>query len=273
MSGVRWIAYVWALWDESWEMSGVRWVLWDEWCEMTGVRWVVVWWVLREEWCEMNLRWMVWGEWLEMSGMRWMVCVVIWDDMGWLRDDWGMCCVRWLVARWRLCEERCEMNGLRRVVWDELCDVRWVMWDEWCVMSGVRWVLRDEWLCDGCCVTSGLQWMVWDDWWEMTGGRWLVTPATQQLLQEALRTAPATTQPAAAMAATIRAAGCSGASVYCTCHTTATAATIAQQLLPEPLCIAPIGGRRTTGRRGHCGDNPPRLPVRNLCVPRLPRNR
>ena len=66
-----------------------------------------------------------------------------------------------------------------------------------------------------------------------------------QLLQEALRTAPATQKRAAATAATIRAAAPSGSSVYCACHAKAS--------------------------RGHGGDYPRRSSFRKLCVLRLPR--
>ena len=65
-----------------------------------------------------------------------------------------------------------------------------------------------------------------------------------QLLQEALRTAPATQKRAAATAATIRGAAPSGSSAYCTCHTKAS--------------------------RGHSGDYPRRSSFRKLCVLRLP---
>ena len=54
-----------------------------------------------------------------------------------------------------------------------------------------------------------------------------------QLLQEALRTAPATQKRAAATAATIRAAAPSGGSVYCACQS-------APQLLQEAACTAPV---------------------------------
>ena len=66
-----------------------------------------------------------------------------------------------------------------------------------------------------------------------------------QLLQEALRTAPAAQKRAAATAATIRAAAPSGSSAYCTCHAKAS--------------------------RGHGGDYPRRSSFRKLCVLRLPR--
>ena len=66
-----------------------------------------------------------------------------------------------------------------------------------------------------------------------------------QLLREALRTAPATQKRAAATAATIRAAAPSGSSAYCACHTKA--------------------------RRGHGGDYPRRSSFRRLCVLRPPR--
>ena len=66
-----------------------------------------------------------------------------------------------------------------------------------------------------------------------------------QLLQEALRTAPATQKPAAATAATIRATAPSGSSAYCACHAKA--------------------------RRGHGGDYPRRSSFRKLCVLCLPR--
>ena len=65
-----------------------------------------------------------------------------------------------------------------------------------------------------------------------------------QLLQEALRTAPATQKRAAATAATIRAAAPSGSSAYCTCHTKAS--------------------------RGHGGDYPRRSSFRELYVLHLP---
>ena len=65
-----------------------------------------------------------------------------------------------------------------------------------------------------------------------------------QLLQEALRTAPATQKRAAATAATIRAAAPSGSSAYCACHAKAS--------------------------RGHGGDYPRRSSFRRLCVLRLP---
>ena len=74
-----------------------------------------------------------------------------------------------------------------------------------------------------------------------------------QLLQEALRTAPATQKRAAATAATIRAAAPSGSSAYCTCHTKASR------------------GHGATSR-GHSGDYPRRSSFRKLCVLRLPRN-
>ena len=67
-----------------------------------------------------------------------------------------------------------------------------------------------------------------------------------QLLQEALRTAPATQKRAAATAATIRAAAPSGSSAYCACHAKAS--------------------------RGHDGDYPRRSSFRKLCVLRLPSN-
>ena len=66
-----------------------------------------------------------------------------------------------------------------------------------------------------------------------------------QLLQEALCTAPATQQVAAAQPATIRAAAPSRGSVYCVCH-----------------------AKRS---RGPAGDNPRRSSFRRLCVLCLPR--
>ena len=66
-----------------------------------------------------------------------------------------------------------------------------------------------------------------------------------QLLQEALRTAPATQKQAAATAATIRATAPSGSSVSCTCHAKAS--------------------------RGHGGDYPRRSSFRKLCALHLPR--
>ena len=66
-----------------------------------------------------------------------------------------------------------------------------------------------------------------------------------QLLQEALRTAPATQKRAAATAATIRATPSSGSSAYCACHAKAS--------------------------RGHGGDYPRHTFFRQLCVLRLPR--
>ena len=66
-----------------------------------------------------------------------------------------------------------------------------------------------------------------------------------QLLQEALRTAPATQKRAAATAATIRATPSSGSSAYCACHAKAS--------------------------RGHGGDYPRRSSFRKLCVLHLPR--
>ena len=66
-----------------------------------------------------------------------------------------------------------------------------------------------------------------------------------QLLQEALRTAPATQKRVAATAATIRAAAPSGSSAYCACHAKAS--------------------------RGHGGDYPRHTFFRQLCVLRLPR--
>ena len=67
-----------------------------------------------------------------------------------------------------------------------------------------------------------------------------------QLLQEALCTAPATQQLAAATTAPIRAAAPSGGVVYCACH--------------------------TKSSRGHGGANPRHSSFRRLCVLRLPRN-
>ena len=125
-------------------MSGVRCVVWHEWCEMTSV-W--------EGWCEMNGvrwrrwvvydggRWVVRAEWWEMSGGRWVV-----RDEWWEMSVYVTCCMRWV--RWvvwdvcvcgMLCErwmrwvvwdggemvvrhQRCEMNGLRWVVWGERCE-------------------------------------------------------------------------------------------------------------------------------------------------------
>ena len=66
-----------------------------------------------------------------------------------------------------------------------------------------------------------------------------------QLLQEALRTAPATQKRAAATAATIRATPSSGSSAYCACHAKAS--------------------------RGHGSDYPRHTFFRQLCVLRLPR--
>ena len=65
-----------------------------------------------------------------------------------------------------------------------------------------------------------------------------------QLLQEALCTAPATQQRAAATAAPIRTAAPSGGSKYCACH--------------------------ATSSRGHGGANPRRTSFRRGCVLRLP---
>ena len=71
--------------------------------------------------------------------------------------------------------------------------------------------------------------------------------STPQLLQEALSTAPATQQLAAATAAPIRAAAPSGGSLYCACH--------------------------ATSSRGHCGANPRRSSCNKLCVLRLLHNK
>ena len=124
------------VWDEWFEMRGVRWVVWDEGCEMSGVRWVV--W---DERCEMScVEWVVWDELCEMSGVN------SWCEMR--------------GVRWGVWDEWCEMSCVRWVVWDELCEmrgVRWVAWDEGCEMSCVRKVVWDE-----SCEMSGVGWVVWD---------------------------------------------------------------------------------------------------------------
>ena len=71
-------------------------------------------------------------------------------------------------------------------------------------------------------------------------------PSAQQLLQEALCTAPAMQKPPRGPAAPKRAAAPSGGSLYCACHAKASARPSgaqrrpsAQQLLQEALCTAP----------------------------------
>ena len=114
-----------------------------------------------------------------------------------------------------------------------------------------------------------------------------------QLLQNALRTAPATQKHAAATAATIRAAAPSGSSAYCTCHTMPRRRLSAPQLLQNALRTAPATQKHaaataatiraaapsgssaycachTKASRGHGGDYPRRSPFGKLCVLRLP---
>ena len=94
-----------------------------------------------------------------------------------------------------------------------------------------------------------------------------------QLLQEALRTAPATQKQAAATAATIRAAAPSGSSVYCTCHAKASRGHGGDY--PRRSSFRKLSAYctcHTKASRGHGGDYPRRSSFRKLCVLRLPSN-
>ena len=87
-----------------------------------------------------------------------------------------------------------------------------------------------------------------------------------QLLQEALRTAPATQKRAAATAATIRAAAPSGSSAYCACHAKARRGHGGDYPRRSVYCAC-----HAKASRGHGGDYPRRSSFRKLCVLHLPR--
>ena len=99
--------------------------------------------------------------------------------------------------------------------------------------------------------------------------------SARQLLQEALRAAPATQKRAAATAATIRAAAPSGSSAYCTCHVKASRGHSGDY--PRRSSFGPSGSSaycacHAKASRGHGGDYPRRSSFRKLCVLRLPSN-
>ena len=91
-----------------------------------------------------------------------------------------------------------------------------------------------------------------------------------QLLQEALRTAPATQKRAAATAATIRAAAPSGSSAYCACHTKASRGHGGDYPRCSSFRKFAYCACHTKASRGHGGDYPRRSPFGKLCVLRLP---
>ena len=94
-----------------------------------------------------------------------------------------------------------------------------------------------------------------------------------QLLQEALRTAPATQKRAAATAATIRAAAPSGSSAYCTCHAKASRGHGGDFRAAAPSGSSAYCTCHAKASRGHGGDYPRRSSLRKLCVLHLPRTR
>ena len=91
-------------------------------------------------------------------------------------------------------------------------------------------------------------------------------PSAQQLLQEALCTAPATQKQPRGPAATKRAAAPSGGSLYCACHAKASA----QKLLQEALCTAPATQQPPSGPAAPSGDQARSSSFRRLSVLRLP---
>ena len=106
-------------------------------------------------------------------------------------------------------------------------------------------------------------------------------PSAQQLLQEALCTAPATQKQGAPQrrpAATKRAEAPPGGSLYCACHTKATERPSgaqrrpsAQKLLQEALCTAPATQKPARGPAAPSGDQARSSSFRRLSVLRLPR--
>ena len=106
-------------------------------------------------------------------------------------------------------------------------------------------------------------------------------PSAQQLLQEALCTAPATQKQGAPQrrpAATKRAEAPPGGSLYCACHTKATERPSgaqrrpsAQKLLQEALCTAPAMQKPPRGPAAPSGAQARSSSFRRLSVLRLPR--
>ena len=106
-------------------------------------------------------------------------------------------------------------------------------------------------------------------------------PSAQQLLQEALCTAPATQKQGAPQrrpAATKRTEAPPGGSLYCACHTKATERPSgaqrrpsAQKLLQEALCTAPATQKPARGPAAPSGDQARSSSFRRLSVLRLPR--